>query len=105
MEWIILVVAGLFEMFAVMMMNQWHHTKTKESLLLMIASFAVSFICLAVALETLPMSLAYAIWTGIGAAGGGALIGIMIYNEPKNAKRIFFLSLIIIAVIGLKVLD
>jgi len=68
---------------------------------MMILFFALSFVFLAIALETLPMSIAYAIWTGIGAAGG-ALIGILFYKESKSAKRIFFISLIILSVIGLK---
>ncbi|SHM52391.1 DMT family transporter [Gracilibacillus kekensis] len=103
MDWFVLILAGLFEMFAVMMMNQWHHDKAKVSLILMIASFAASFFFLSLAMKSLPMSLAYAIWTGIGAAGG-ALIGILIYNESKNPKRLFFLALIIVSVIGLKIL-
>ncbi len=103
MEWFVLILAGLFEMLAVMMMNQWHHDKAKLSLILMIASFAASFVFLSIALKALPMSLAYAIWTGIGAAGG-ALIGILIYNESKNTRRLFFLALIIISVVGLKIL-
>ncbi|WP_058308384.1 DMT family transporter [Gracilibacillus massiliensis] len=101
MEWFVLILAGLFEMLAVMMMNQWHHDKSKISMILMISSFAASFVFLSIALKSLPMSLAYAIWTGIGAAGG-ALIGIIIYNESKNAKRLFFLTIIIVSVIGLK---
>ncbi|QGH35852.1 QacE family quaternary ammonium compound efflux SMR transporter [Gracilibacillus salitolerans] len=103
MAWIILIIAGLFEMLAVLMMNQWHRQKSKLSFSLMIASFALSFLFLSIALESIPMSMGYAIWTGIGAAGG-AIIGIIFYNESKNAKRIFFLSLIILAVIGLKLL-
>ncbi|MGP4038469.1 DMT family transporter [Gracilibacillus sp. D59] len=103
MEWIVLIVAGLFEMFAVMMMNHWHRQKTKTAFCLMIAGFLLSFLFLAIALETIPMSMGYAIWTGIGAAGA-AIIGILFYNESKNSKRIFFLSLIILSVIGLKLL-
>ena len=101
MAWIMLIIAGLFEMSAVLMMNQWHQVKTKKSFSMMILFFALSFVFLAIALETLPMSIAYAIWTGIGAAGG-ALIGILFYKESKSAKRIFFISLIILSVIGLK---
>lgn len=104
MAWTMLIIAGLLEMSAVLMMNQWHKEKTKLSLSLMIVFFALSFVFLSIALETLPMSLAYAIWTGIGAAGG-ALVGILFYNESKSAKRIFFISLIILSVVGLKLIE
>ncbi|MFD2657586.1 DMT family transporter [Gracilibacillus thailandensis] len=103
MAWILLIIAGLFEMLAVIMMNQWHRQKSKTVLSFMIASFALSFLFLSNALETIPMSMGYAIWTGIGAAGG-AIVGILFYNESKSAKRIFFIALIILAVVGLKLL-
>lgn len=103
MAWILLIVAGLFEMLGVMMMNQWHHHKTTNTIYLMLASFALSFLFLSIALQTVPMSMGYAIWTGIGAAGA-AIVGIIFYKESKNTKRIFFLSLIILAVIGLKII-
>ena len=100
MAWTMLILAGIFEMLAVVMMNQWHNVKTKLNFILMILAFVISFICLAYALSYISMSVGYAIWTGIGAAGG-ALIGIVLYKESANWKRIFFL-LIIGAVIGLK---
>ncbi|SFL43409.1 paired small multidrug resistance pump [Gracilibacillus orientalis] len=103
MAWIVLIVAGLFEMLAVLMMNQWHRQKTKMAFSSMIISFAISFLFLSIALKVIPMSMGYAIWTGIGAAGA-TIIGILFYNESKSAKRIFFLSLIILSVIGLKLL-
>lgn len=101
MAWTMLILAGVFEMLAVVMMNQWHNVKTKLNFILMILAFVISFICLAYALSYISMSVGYAIWTGIGAAGG-ALIGIVLYKESANWKRIFFLLLIIGAVIGLK---
>lgn len=104
MAWMMLILAGLLEMSAVLMMNQWHQVKTKKSFSFMILFFALSFVFLAIALETLPMSLTYAIWTGIGAAGG-ALTGIVLYKESKSAKRLFFISLIILSVIGLKLVE
>lgn len=101
MAWTMLILAGIFEMLAVVMMNQWHNVKTKLNFILMILAFVISFICLAYALSYISMSVGYAIWTGIGAVGG-ALIGIVLYKESANWKRIFFLLLIIGAVIGLK---
>ena len=55
-------------------------------------------------METIAMGTAYAIWTGIGTAGG-ALAGILFYGEQKDAKRIFFIALILCAAVGLKILS
>ncbi|WP_163538643.1 multidrug efflux SMR transporter [Gracilibacillus sp. YIM 98692] len=104
MAWFVLIGAGLFEMFGVMMINQWHVSKKIIHLLSMLGSFLLSFILLAIALETLPMGTAYAIWTGIGAAGG-AIVGMLFYQESTDWKRICFIALIISAVAGLKLID
>ncbi|WP_413377752.1 DMT family transporter [Alkalihalobacillus sp. 1P02AB] len=101
MEWIYLVLAGIFEMVGVAMINQWHHTKKWLAMFFLIATFGLSFLFLSLAMEVLPMGTAYAIWTGIGASGG-ALVGILFYNEPKDKWRIFFIALILAAAVGLK---
>ncbi|MFC4403053.1 DMT family transporter [Gracilibacillus xinjiangensis] len=103
MEWFVLILSGLFEMFGVIMISRWHQTKKISDLLLLIFSFSMSFVGLSYALNYIAMGTAYAIWTGIGAAGS-AIIGILFFHESKNIKRIFFLSLIILSVIGLKML-
>ena len=69
MAWTALIVAGLFEMGGVLMINQLHEKRNWQSVGLLIASFGASFLLLAYAMETLPMGTAYAVWTGIGAAG------------------------------------
>ncbi|AST92348.1 MULTISPECIES: DMT family transporter [Sutcliffiella] len=104
MAWFYLILAGLFEMGGVLMINKWHHDRKIISLLLLVLGFGFSFIFLAIAMETLPMGTAYAVWTGIGAAGG-AILGMIFYNEPKDWKRIFFISLVIAATIGLKLIS
>ncbi|PBB07033.1 DMT family transporter [Salimicrobium humidisoli] len=104
MAWVYLIIAGLGEMFGVLMINKFHSERSVASLLLLASGFTASFLFLAISMETLPMGLAYAVWTGIGAAGG-ALFGMILYGEPKDGKRIFFLSLIIAAVIGLKLVS
>ncbi|UOQ46668.1 multidrug efflux SMR transporter [Gracilibacillus caseinilyticus] len=101
MAWVTLIAAGLLEMIAVIGLNQWHKTKSKLSFFAMIFCFISSFFFLYLALKTIPMGVGYAVWTGIGAAGG-ALVGMIWYKESANFKRIFFLVLIIVAVIGLK---
>lgn len=78
--------------------------KSLKWLLCIIVGFAASFSLLSYAMETIPMGTAYAVWTGIGAAGG-ALVGILFYGEPKDAKRIFFIALILSSAVGLKILS
>ena len=102
MAWIALIVAGLFEMLGVASINQLNQKKDLKSLGLLVGTFGISFVLLAIALNTLPMGTAYAIWTGIGALGG-ALLGMVLYNESKDWRRVLCLVLIVAAVIGLKV--
>ncbi|MFD2444680.1 DMT family transporter [Bacillus sp. CGMCC 1.16607] len=104
MSWIFLILAGLFEMFGVVMINRLHHHRNWQSLLLLIAGFGGSFLFLAMAMKYLPMGTAYAVWTGIGASGG-AMLGIILYGEPKNWKRIVFITMVLMAAVGLKLVS
>ncbi|WP_336787447.1 DMT family transporter [Paenibacillus sp. MMO-177] len=101
MNWLALICAGLFEMLGVVMMNKVNEKKSVKNIALLLIGFGMSFACLSYAMQTLEMSIAYAIWTGIGATGG-AVLGMILYGEPKNMLRIFFITLIIGAVVGLK---
>lgn len=101
MAWLYVVLAGIFEMAGVTMINKWHHDGKHSSLLLLLAGFAASFFFLSLAMETLPMGTAYAVWTGIGASGG-AILGMLQYGESKDWRRIFFIGLILSTAIGLK---
>lgn len=104
MDWILLIIAGLFEMLGVASLNAYTHNNKLISLLYMIVNFTLSFICLAIAMMTLPMSTAYAVWTGIGAVGG-AVIGMLFYKESKNLLRILCIMVILASTIGLKLLS
>lgn len=104
MAWISLIIAGLFEMCGVMMINKWHIHRNLLSVIMLIISFGVSFAFLTFAMKTISMGTAYAVWTGIGASGG-ALLGMLFFNEPKEWKRIFFVFIIIGATIGLKLVS
>lgn len=104
MAWISLVIAGLCEMSGVAMMNQYTRDRKWRSLLLLILAFGASFVFLSLAMETLPMGTAYAIWTGIGASGG-ALIGMFFYGESKDWKRILFIAMVLSAAVGLKLVS
>lgn len=101
MEWISLIVAGCCEVLGVLMMNVFIKKKNIQVILLIILSFSMSFFFLSYAMKTLPMGLSYAIWTGIGGVGA-AVIGIILYGESAGLKRLVFISLIIISIIGLK---
>ncbi|WP_087972655.1 DMT family transporter [Oceanobacillus rekensis] len=104
MAWFSLVVAGFFEMFGVIMINKLHKDRNWQSVLLLTLGFGASFIFLAYAMKTLPMGTAYAIWTGIGASGG-AILGMILYGESKNWKRIVFIATILGATVGLKLVE
>ncbi|MEK3886754.1 DMT family transporter [Bacillus sp. FSL K6-3431] len=104
MAWTSLILAGVFEMFGVAMINKWHKDSNWQSLILLILGFGASFLFLAYAMKTLPMGTAYAIWTGIGASGG-AILGMFLYGESKEWKRIIFISMVLGAAIGLKLVS
>ncbi|PRT27312.1 DMT family transporter [Bacillus wiedmannii] len=104
MAWISLILAGLFEMFGVAMINKLHKDQNWQSLVLLILGFGLSFIFLAYAMETLPMGTAYAIWTGIGASGG-AILGMFFYGESKDWRRLIFIGMVLGAAIGLKLVS
>lgn len=101
MAWIALIIAGLLEVFGVAMMNRWHESKKWQSILYLALGFGSSLALLSYAMVTIPMGTAYAIWTGIGASGG-ALIGMLFFNESKDWRRILFIFIILASAIGLK---
>lgn len=103
MAWFFLVIAGVLEIgWAAALPATKGFTKwgpTTYVLVLMVTSF----FCLAQSVKTLPLGTAYAVWTGIGAAGT-AIIGIALFGEPANALRIFCILLIVGGTLGLKLL-
>ncbi|MCE5186843.1 MAG: multidrug efflux SMR transporter [Planctomycetaceae bacterium] len=101
MQWFYLVIAGLFEVaWAVCLKLSQSFSRPVASVATVILMIA-SFYFLSLALKSIPLGTAYAIWTGIGAAGV-ALIGVFVFHEPAQPLRIFFLLLVIAGVIGLK---
>ncbi|EUJ16995.1 cation/cationic drug transporter [Listeria aquatica FSL S10-1188] len=69
MAWLALILAGIFEMFGVLMINKLHKDKNLKAFLLLVLGFGLSFIFLAYAMKIIPMGTAYAIWTGIALLG------------------------------------
>ncbi|MBA9088516.1 paired small multidrug resistance pump [Fontibacillus solani] len=104
MNWIFLILAGIFEMFGVLMINKLNKDRNVTSFLLLIAGFGLSFLFLTFAMKTLPMGTAYAVWTGIGASGG-AILGMIFYGEPRNILRIVFIAMVLGSAVGLKLVS
>ena len=101
MEWIFLVIAGGLEVFwSTCMKYSEGFTDLKFSILTIIGMI-FSFLFLSQATKSLPLGTAYAVWTGIGALGA-VIVGIVLFREPITAARIFFVSLLLIGIVGLK---
>jgi quaternary ammonium compound-resistance protein SugE len=101
MAWILLVIAGLLETgWAIGLKYSDGFTKFWPSVLT-ILGLVVSMVLLALAARTLPIGTAYAVWVGIGAAGA-AVLGIVLLGEPVTVARMFFLALLLVAIVGLK---
>ncbi|APH03759.1 DMT family transporter [Bacillus weihaiensis] len=101
MDWVYLIAAGLCEVFGVSAISRFNKKKSIGNLIIMTIGFALSFSLLSLAMDTISMGTAYAVWTGIGTVGS-ALIGIFFMGESSNWKRLLFISMIICSTIGLK---
>ena len=104
MNWFILIVAGLFEVGFATCLGKAKETQGLTSSLWW-AGFAVclsiSMFLLYKATQTLPIGTAYAVWTGVGAVGT-VLVGIFIFKEPAEFWRLFFITTLILSIVGLK---
>lgn len=101
MPWVLLVIAGLFEVAWALTLKateQW--TKPGASIATLVL-MGISFFLLARAMRDIPAGTAYAVWTGIGTIGV-AILGIVVYREPSSAARVVFLGLIVAGIVGLK---
>ena len=104
MPWIILIVAGLLEIgWAVGLKYTAGFTRPMPTLLT-VGAMVASVGLLGLAVRTLPLGTAYAIWTGIGTVGT-ALFGIMVLGEPATAARLSCITLIVAGIVGLKFLS
>ena len=103
MEWFALIGAGCCEILGVSIMQQVAKQKRLKYILALVVSFAVSFSLLSFSMRTIPMSTAYAVWTGIGTAGA-VLLGMLFYGEPREWRRLLFMIMILCSAIGLKIL-
>lgn len=104
MAWIVLIISGLFETFAVAMINQLSIKRTWQTVVLIIFGLGAALGLLSYSLQSIPMGTGYAIWTGISVVGS-ALIGMFYFGESKDWRRMFFITLILSSAIGLKLIS
>lgn len=107
MNWILLVVSGCIELVFTFCLGKVSKTIGMEKYLWVLAvviTIAVSLSIMTRVIKTLPIGTAYAIWTGIGAVGT-VMIGIVFFKEPVSFGRLFFISTLIISIIGLKLVS
>ncbi|MEV5505293.1 DMT family transporter [Streptomyces orinoci] len=101
MAWILLVIAGLLEVgWSVGMKYTEGFTRLWPSVFTLLG-IAASMLLLARAARTLPVGTAYGVWVGIGAAGA-AVLGMLLLGEPVSGWRVFFVVLLLVSVVGLK---
>ncbi|NRA74036.1 MAG: multidrug efflux SMR transporter [Rickettsiales bacterium] len=102
MSWVYLILAGIFEVaFASFLKLSDGFNKPKWVILFIICSI-LSFSFLCKALSTIPVGTAYLVWTGIGGIGV-VLVGTAYFHEPISFVRMFFIGLILISILGLKI--
>ena len=101
MAWAMLFVAGLMEIGWAIGLKYTEGFSRLLPSILTLACMAGSIILLGVAVKTLPIGTAYAVWTGIGAVGT-AFLGIILFGEPATAARLACIGLIVAGIIGLK---
>jgi quaternary ammonium compound-resistance protein SugE len=101
MAWVLLIIAGVLEAgWAIGLKYTQGFTKLVPSVLT-VAGIVASMYLLAVAARTLPMGTAYAVWVGIGTFGA-IVLGMVLLGEPATPRRLFFLGLLMVSIIGLK---
>ncbi|HDT5890394.1 MULTISPECIES: quaternary ammonium compound efflux SMR transporter SugE [Aeromonas] len=101
MSWLLLLLAGLFEVAWAIGLKYTNGFSRPLPTLLTLSAMGVSVLLLAMAVKQLPLGTAYAVWTGIGAVGT-VLMGIWLFNEPATLARVLCLLLIIGGILGLK---
>ena len=101
MAWVYLIVAGLLETGWAIGLKYTDGFRRPVPSILTVIGIAASMFLLGLAARTIPIGTAYAIWVGIGAVGA-VVLGIILFDEPRNLARITFVALLIVSLIGLK---
>jgi quaternary ammonium compound-resistance protein SugE len=104
MSWVYLIIAGLFECgWAIGLKYTFGFTKLIPSLLT-VSGMIISVWLLSLAMKTIPVGTAYAVWTGIGAVGV-AIMGMILFGESRDIIRVVCLLLIVSGIVGLKLVS
>lgn len=104
MNWVLLIIAGLMEVAFTFCLGK---TRTAAGIELccwwggFLAALTLSMLLMARAARTIPIGTVYPVWTGIGAVGA-VLVGILFFDEPTNFWRLFFITTLIVSIVGLK---
>lgn len=101
MAWVYLIVAGLLETGWAIGLKYTDGFRRPVPTILTVLGIAASMILLGLAARTIPIGTAYAIWVGIGAVGA-VVLGIILFDEPRDLARMAFVGLLIVSLIGLK---
>jgi quaternary ammonium compound-resistance protein SugE len=102
--WTALIVAGCFEVGFTSFLKLSDGFTRPIYVALFIITAALSFAALSIAVRTIPLGTAYAVWTGIGAFGT-AIVGMAFFKDPASLPRLFFLGTLILSIIGLKLVS
>jgi quaternary ammonium compound-resistance protein SugE len=102
MAWAILFLAGLLEMVWALLLKQTEGFTRPGPTIGFIISLALSMFLLATALKTLPVGTAYAVWTGIGAAGT-AIVGMLWFGESRDVLKLISLAMLLAGIVGLRI--
>lgn len=101
MNWLLLIIAGLFEVGWAIGLKYTHGFTRLWPSVATLAAIVISMGLLGIAMKSLPVGTAYAVWVGVGMVGA-AVLGIVLFGEPVNIWRILSLSLIVAGIVGLK---
>jgi len=101
MAWLYLIIAGLFEVGFTTSLKLSENFSNRLWSIVFLICITLSFLFLNKAIQTIPIGTGYAVWTGIGAIGT-ALVGILLFHEPSDFWRMFFIFLLIGSIVGLK---
>lgn len=107
MNWILLVIAGLFEVAFAACLGKANSSEGTEAAWWyagFVLCLAASMLLLVKVTRELPIGTAYAVWTGIGAVGT-VLVGILVFREPATFWRLFFITTLIASIVGLKIVS
>ncbi|SES92542.1 paired small multidrug resistance pump [Salinibacillus kushneri] len=103
MAWLAIVIAGICEVTGVLNLKRLAMKKW-DALIVLIVTFGLSLTLLAYAMQTLSMATVYGVWTGIGTVGS-TVMGMILYGEPREWKRLLFIAMILSSAVGLKLIS